>query len=84
MRSIEKKHGKRGSNEKQPGLFLCLSWNWLHALPLRQSFIRRRCTVQRCKILQQQTVDEHVAASYLAQESALGGGIQKVYVVPGD
>jgi hypothetical protein len=84
MRSIEKKHGKWGSNGKQQDLFLCLSWNWLHALLLRRRFIRRRCAVQRCKILQQQAVDEDIAASHFAQERALGGSVQKVCVTPGD
>jgi len=42
------------------------------------------CAVQRCKVLQQQAVDEDVAASHLAQEDAFSGIIEEARVMPGN
>src|SRR4051794_18465741 len=44
---------------------------------LRPAFIKRRHIVQRCKVLQQQTMDENVSTSHLTEQNALGGIIEE-------
>src|SRR6266699_4130625 len=47
--------------------FPCPSRNWLCLLCLRPGFILRWCAVQRCKVIQQQAVNEDVATADLAE-----------------
>jgi len=57
-----------------------------HAHRLLSCLGRRRWWfgVERGKILQEEPMNEDVAASYLAQEDAFCGVIEKPWIVPGD
>src|SRR5690349_20816821 len=62
---------------RQDHSFPCPSRNWLCLLCLRPGFILRWCGVQRCKVLQQQAVDEDVATTDLAKQDMFGSKIEE-------
>ncbi len=68
------------------GSSLCTHTNRIRQrclLLFRSGCIGRWCSVQRGKILQQQTMDEDVATAHFAQQEPLGGFIEKGDDVPG-
>ena len=51
-------------------------------LLLHPGFIKWWCSIQQCKVLQQQAVDKDVSTSYFVEQEPLGGFVEKGNDIP--